>query len=83
VNAFLARHKKIGWVTWLVAALLFLAVGNGLVYGLAIPLTAGLLVLMSPGLLPNTGRQVDSRDIRVVLLHYVGRRGCSSAMPAA
>jgi membrane protease YdiL (CAAX protease family) len=72
VNAFLARHKKIVWVTWLVAALLFLAIGNGLAYGLAITLTAGLLVLMSPGLLPNTVRQIDSRDIRVVLLLYVG-----------
>jgi membrane protease YdiL (CAAX protease family) len=72
VNAFLARHKKIVWVTWLVAALLFLAIGNGLAYGVAIPLTAGLLVLMSPGLLPNTVRQIDSRDIRVVLLLYVG-----------
>jgi membrane protease YdiL (CAAX protease family) len=72
VNAFLARHKKIAWVTWLVAALLFLAVGNGIAYGLAIPLTAGLLVLLSPGLLPNTGRQLDSRDIRVVLLLYAG-----------
>jgi membrane protease YdiL (CAAX protease family) len=72
VNALLARHKKIVWVTWLVAALLFLGVGNGLVYGLAIPLTAGLLVLMSPGLLSSTGRQVDGRDIRTVLLLYVG-----------
>jgi membrane protease YdiL (CAAX protease family) len=72
VNAFLARHKKIVWVIWLVAALLFLAIGNGLAYGLAITLTAGLLVLMSPGLLPNTVRQIDSRDIRVVLLLYVG-----------
>jgi membrane protease YdiL (CAAX protease family) len=72
VNAFLARHKKIAWVTWLVAALLFLAVGNGIAYGLAIPLTAGLLVLLSPGMLPNTGRQLDSRDIRVVLLLYAG-----------
>ena len=51
MNALLTRHKKIIWVTWLVAALLFLAVGNGLVYGLAIPLTAGLLVLIAPGLL--------------------------------
>jgi uncharacterized protein len=72
VNALLTRHKKIVWVTWLVAALLFLAVGNGLVYGLAIPLTAGLLVFIAPGLVPNTGRQVDGRDIRAVLLLYVG-----------
>jgi CAAX protease family protein len=72
VNALFARHKKLVWVSWLVAALLFLAVGNGLVYGLAIPLTAGLLVLLAPGLLPSTGRQVDGRDVRAVLLLYVG-----------
>jgi membrane protease YdiL (CAAX protease family) len=72
VNLLLARHKKIIWFTWLVGAVLFLAVGKGLIYGLAIPLTAGLLVVMSPGLLPTTDRQVDGRDIRVVLLHYVG-----------
>jgi membrane protease YdiL (CAAX protease family) len=71
VNALLTRHKKIVWVTWLVAALLFLVVGNGLVYGLAIPLTAGLLVFIAPGLVPSTGRQVDRRDIRAVLLLYV------------
>jgi membrane protease YdiL (CAAX protease family) len=72
MKGFLARHKKIVWVAWLVAALLFLAVGNGLVYGLAIPLTAGVLVLVSPGLLPSTDQQVDARDLRVVLLLYVG-----------
>ena len=72
MNALLARHKKIVWVTWLVAALLLLVVGNGLVYGLAIPLTAGLLVFIAPGLVPSTGRQVDGRDIRAVLLLYVG-----------
>jgi membrane protease YdiL (CAAX protease family) len=72
VNAAIVRHKKIVWVTWLIAALLFLAVGNGLVYGLAIPLTAVLLVLIAPGVIPRTGRQVDGRDIRAVLLLYVG-----------
>lgn len=72
MNALLARHKRLVWVTWLVAALMFLAVGNGLVYGLAIPLTAGFLVLIAPGLVPSTGRQVDGRDIRAVLLLYVG-----------
>ena len=68
-------------------------------HGLAIPLTAGFLVLIAPGLVPSTGRQVDGRDIRAVLLLYVGvvaalyfafrclpsseRWGFSSAMPAA
>jgi hypothetical protein len=37
-----------------------------------VPLTAGLLVLVSPGLVPTAGRYVDGRDIRVVLLLYVG-----------
>jgi membrane protease YdiL (CAAX protease family) len=72
MNALLAPRRRIIWVTWLIAALLFLAIGNGLIYGLAIPLTAGLLVLLAPGLVPSAGRHVDGRDIRAVLLLYVG-----------
>jgi hypothetical protein len=37
-----------------------------------VPLTAGLLVLLAPGLLPSVDRQLDGRDIRAVLLLYVG-----------
>jgi membrane protease YdiL (CAAX protease family) len=36
VNALLAPHRRIIWVAWLIAALLFLAVGNGLVYSVTI-----------------------------------------------
>jgi uncharacterized protein len=71
VNARLSPHRRIIWVTWLVAALLFLAVGNGLVYGLIVPLSAGLLVLLAPGLVSSTGRHFDGRDIRAVLFLYV------------
>ena len=72
MNALLTPRPRIIWVTWLIAALLFLAIGNGLVYGLMIPLTAGLLVLLAPGLVPSAGRHVDRRDIRAVLLLYIG-----------
>jgi len=72
VNALLSPHKRFIWVAWLVAALLFLAVGNGLIYGLIVPLSAGLLVLLAPGLVSSAGRHVDGRDIRAVLLLYVG-----------
>jgi membrane protease YdiL (CAAX protease family) len=72
MNALLAPHRRIIWVTWLIAALLFLPIGNGLVYGLTVPLTAGLLVLLAPGLAPSAGGHVDGRDIRAVLLLYVG-----------
>lgn len=72
MNALLAPRRRIIWVTWLIAALLFLAIGNGLIYGLTIPLTAGLLVLLAPGLVPNAGRHVDGQDIGAVLLLYVG-----------
>jgi uncharacterized protein len=72
VNALLSPHRRIIWVAWLVAALLFLAVGNGLIYGLLVPLSAGLLVLLAPGLVSSAGRHVDGRDIRAVLLLYVG-----------
>jgi membrane protease YdiL (CAAX protease family) len=72
VNALLAPHRRIVWVVWLIGALLFLAVGNGLVYAVTVPLTAGLLVLVAPGLAPSAGRRVDARDIRAVLLFYLG-----------
>jgi uncharacterized protein len=72
MNALLAPRRRIIWVTWLIAALLFLAIGNGLIYGLIISLTAGLLVLLAPGLVPSAGRHVDGQDIRAVLLLYVG-----------
>ena len=72
MNALLSPHKRFIWVAWLVAALLFLAVGNGLIYGLIVPLSAGLLVLLAPGLVSSAGRHVDGRDIRAVLLLYVG-----------
>jgi uncharacterized protein len=72
MNALLAPRRRIIWATWLIAALLFLAIGNGLIYGLTIPLTAGLLVLLAPGLVPSAGRHVDGQDIGAVLLLYVG-----------
>ena len=72
MNALLAPHRRIVWVVWLIGALLFLAVGNGLVYAVTVPLTAGLLVLVAPGLVPSAGRRVDARDVRAVLLFYVG-----------
>jgi membrane protease YdiL (CAAX protease family) len=68
----LARHRRIVWVTWLIAALLFLEIGNLLVYGLVVPLSAGALVLLAPGLLPHTDRQADKQDLRTVLAMYVG-----------
>jgi len=72
VNALLARHRRIVWLAWVIAALLLLAVGKPLIYGVIVPLTAGMLVLVAPGLAPSSGRQVDGRDVRVVLLLYVG-----------
>lgn len=56
MNALLSPHRRVIWVAWLVAALLFLAVGNGLIYGLIVPLSAGLLVLLAPGLVSSAGR---------------------------
>ncbi len=72
MNALLAPHKRIIWIAWLIAALLFLPIGNDLIYGLTIPLTAGLLVLLAPGLAPSNVRHIDRRDIRAVLLLYAG-----------
>jgi hypothetical protein len=59
VNALLPPHRGMTWVAWLVAGLLFVAVGNGPIYGLIVPLSDGLLALLAPGLLPSAGRHVD------------------------
>jgi membrane protease YdiL (CAAX protease family) len=68
----LERNQRIVWVAWLVAALLFLAVGNPWVYGIGVPVSAGLLVVLAPGLVPSVKRRTDARDIGVVLAMYVG-----------
>jgi membrane protease YdiL (CAAX protease family) len=68
----LERHRRIVWVGWLIAALLFLVVGNPLVYGIGVPLSAGVLVVLAPGLVPGVERRMDSRDIGAVLAMYVG-----------
>jgi membrane protease YdiL (CAAX protease family) len=52
-------------------ALLFLAVGHPLVYGLVVPSTAALLALI-PGLLPHVDRRIDGPDLSAILVMYVG-----------
>jgi hypothetical protein len=44
MNALLAPRQRIIWITWLIAALLFLAVGNGLIYGLIVLVLWPLLI---------------------------------------
>jgi CAAX protease family protein len=71
MSATFVRYRRLIWVVWLFAALLFLAVGQPLLYGLVIPLSAALLALI-PGLVPSATRRVDARDLWVVLGMYVG-----------
>jgi hypothetical protein len=72
MSSILARQRRIVWVTWLIAALLFLGVGNLLLYGLVVPLSAAVLVMLAPGLLGHTDRKIDGRDLRTVVGMYVG-----------
>jgi hypothetical protein len=72
MSSILARQRRIVWVTWLIAALLFLGVGNLLLYGLVVPLSAAVLVMLAPGLLGHTDRKIDGRDLRTVVGLYVG-----------
>lgn len=71
MSSVLVRYRRIVWVAWLVGALLFLEVGQPLLYGLVVPLSAGILVLI-PGLAPGGTRRVDTRDLWVVLGMYGG-----------
>jgi uncharacterized protein len=68
----LERHRGLVWVGWLIAALLFLEAGSPLLYGTAVPVSAGLLVLVAPGLIPAVDRRHDARDLTAVLVLYVG-----------
>jgi hypothetical protein len=85
--AVLERHRQAVWVGWLIGALLFLESGNPLVYGIAVPLSAGILVMLTPGLVPVGERRVDRRDLIMVLTLYGGvvasltlatRSGCAA-----
>jgi membrane protease YdiL (CAAX protease family) len=64
------RQRRIVWVIWLVSALLFLAVGNLPLFGVAVPASAALMVAVAPGLVPTRRGQVDRRDVQVVGLLY-------------
>lgn len=66
-----SRQRGIAWVVWLVAALLFLEVGNLTLFGVAVPLSA-LLVALIPGMLPEDHGGVDRRDVVVVGVLYLG-----------
>ena len=71
MNALLTPHRRVVWVAWLIVALLCL-IGNDLVYGITVPLTASLLVLLARWVGTRAaGRRVDGRDILAV-------SGCAS-----
>jgi membrane protease YdiL (CAAX protease family) len=67
----LERRRAAVWVVWLIAALLFLQTGSPLLYGTVVPASAGLLVLLAPGLLPAVDRRQDVGDLAAVLVLYV------------
>jgi uncharacterized protein len=70
VITVMERRRGLVWLSWLIAALLLLEAGNLLLYGIVVPLSAGLLVMAAPGLVPLSGHRVDSRDLRAVLVLY-------------
>lgn len=65
-----SRQRGIVWVVWLVAALLFLGVGNLTVFGIAVPASALVLALV-PGTLPQGDRRPDRRDLVIVGVLYL------------
>lgn len=67
---WVSHRRGIVWVAWLVAALLFLEVGNLTLFGVAVPLSALLLALI-PGMLPEGRAGVDRRDLLVVGVVYL------------
>lgn len=65
-----SRQRGVVWVVWLVAALLFLMVGNLVLFGVAVPASA-LLVALIPGMLPPGVRHRDRRDLVMVGVLYL------------
>jgi membrane protease YdiL (CAAX protease family) len=59
------------WSAWVVAALLALAAGRPVLYGVAVPLSALLLCLV-PGALPGSAPAPDRRDLLAVGGLYAG-----------
>lgn len=63
----LLTGRQILWSAWVVGALLLLAVGQPMVYGIVVPLSALVLALV-PGTVPRwtRSRSVDWRDLLVI-----------------
>ena len=68
----LLTGRQILWSAWVVGALLLLAVGQPMVYGLVVPLSAVVLALI-PGTVPRRtrSRSVDWRDLLVIGVLYL------------
>lgn len=64
--------RRLVWPTFLVGALLLLAVGQPLLYGIVVPVAALVLVLLVPGRRPRTALHVDRLDLAVVAGLYLG-----------
>jgi membrane protease YdiL (CAAX protease family) len=64
MRTLLTRRQSL-WSAWVVGALLLLVIGQPLVYGLVVPLSA-LVLAAIPGTVPRGTRSVDRRDLIVI-----------------
>jgi membrane protease YdiL (CAAX protease family) len=71
--ATLLTGRQILWSAWVVGALLLLAVGQPMLYGLVVPLSA-LVLAVIPGTVPRRARarSVDWRDLLAIGGLYLG-----------
>jgi uncharacterized protein len=69
-NASRTSLRVVAWSAWVVAALLMLAVVDGLAYALVI-VTSGLALCLVPDALPRHTRHRDRRDLLVVAGLYL------------
>lgn len=60
------------WPAFLILAVLFLGIGNPLLYGAAVPLAALVVALTVPGAMPKGTTRVDRQDLAVVGGLYIG-----------
>ncbi len=71
----LARYTKsqlvgVGWIAWVVLALLMLPVLDGPAYGILVAVSA-LILAVIPGMVPRTARGRDHQDLLVLAAMYL------------
>ena len=67
----LTRYRAAAWIGWLIAALLLLPAGNGVLFGVLVPVSAALVALAVGPIGRSGWRRADRGDLAAVLMLYL------------